>query len=72
MNRAMEGAHGMHGQPLVPASPRWLIGGGQYVREVPNATAYNLTFLAVGGVLFILLGWLLMRAGGGIGGEARR
>jgi uncharacterized membrane protein len=33
------------------------------VREVPNATVYNLTFLAVGGVLFILLGWLLMRAG---------
>jgi uncharacterized membrane protein len=33
------------------------------VREVPNYTVYNLTFLAVGGVLFILIGWLLMRAG---------
>ena len=33
------------------------------VREVPNAMVYNLTFLAVAGVLFILLGWLLMRAG---------
>jgi uncharacterized membrane protein len=33
------------------------------VREVPNYTVYNLTFLAIGGVLFILLGWLLMRAG---------
>lgn len=42
------------------------------VREVPNYTAYNLTFLALGGVLFILIGWLLMRAGGGIGAEARR
>jgi uncharacterized membrane protein len=41
------------------------------VREVPNYTAYNLTFLAVGGVLFILIGWLLMRAGSGIGVEAR-
>jgi uncharacterized membrane protein len=41
------------------------------VREVPNATAYNLTFLAVGGVLFILLGWLLMRAGSRAGVEAQ-
>jgi uncharacterized membrane protein len=32
------------------------------VREVANSTVYNLTFLAVGGVLFILIGWLLMRA----------
>jgi uncharacterized membrane protein len=41
------------------------------VREVPNATVYNLTFLAVGGVLFILLGWLLMRAGSRAGVEAQ-
>jgi uncharacterized membrane protein len=41
------------------------------VREVPNYTVYNLTFLAVGGVLFILLGWLLMRAGSRAGAEAR-
>jgi uncharacterized membrane protein len=41
------------------------------VREVPNATVYNLTFLAVGGVLFILIGWLLMRAGSRAGTEAR-
>lgn len=34
-----------------------------YVRQVPNYQVYNLTFLAVGGVLFILLGWMLMRAG---------
>jgi uncharacterized membrane protein len=40
------------------------------VREVPNYTVYNLTFLAVGGVLFILLGWLLMRAGSRAGVEA--
>ena len=33
------------------------------VREVPNYTVYNLTFLVVGGVLFIVIGWLLMRAG---------
>lgn len=31
-----------------------------YVRQVPNYTPYNLTFLAVGGVLLILFGWLLM------------
>jgi uncharacterized membrane protein len=41
------------------------------VREVPNATVYNLTFLGIGGVLFILLGWLLMRAGSRAGAEAR-
>jgi uncharacterized membrane protein len=41
------------------------------VREVPNYTAYNLTFLTVGGVLFILIGWLLMRAGSQIGREVR-
>ena len=32
-----------------------------YVREVPEYQIYNLTFLAIGGVLFIVLGWLLMR-----------
>jgi uncharacterized membrane protein len=37
--------------------------GIHYVRQVPNYTVYNLTFLAVGGVLFILLGWMLVRAG---------
>ncbi|HEY0097891.1 MAG TPA: DUF2243 domain-containing protein [Pyrinomonadaceae bacterium] len=37
--------------------------GVHYVRQVPNYTIYNLTFLATGGVLFILLGWLLARAG---------
>jgi uncharacterized membrane protein len=42
------------------------------VREVPNHMVYNLTFLAVGGVLFILIGWLLMRARGRAGAEARR
>jgi uncharacterized membrane protein len=41
------------------------------VREVPNYTVYNLTFLAVGGVLFILIGWLLMRAGSRVGTEVR-
>jgi uncharacterized membrane protein len=41
------------------------------VREVPHATVYNLTSLAVGGVLFILLGWLLMRAGSRVGTEVR-
>ena len=30
-----------------------------YVRQVPEYQAYNLTFLAVGGILFILIGWLL-------------
>jgi uncharacterized membrane protein len=41
------------------------------VREVPNYTVYNLTFLAVGGVLCILLGWLLMQAGSRAAAEAR-
>jgi uncharacterized membrane protein len=41
------------------------------VREVPIATVYNLTFLAIGGVLFILLGWLLMRAGSRASTEVR-
>ena len=35
--------------------------GLHYVRQVPNHTVYNLTFLAIGGVLFILIGWALMR-----------
>jgi uncharacterized membrane protein len=34
-----------------------------YVRQVPNYTVYNLTFLAIGGIGFILIGWLMMRAG---------
>jgi uncharacterized membrane protein len=42
------------------------------VREVQNYTVYNLTFLSVGGVLFVLFGWLLMRAGSQAGVEARR
>jgi uncharacterized membrane protein len=35
--------------------------GVHYVRQVPNYTVYNLAFLTVGGVGFILLGWLLVR-----------
>jgi uncharacterized membrane protein len=35
--------------------------GIHYVREVPEYTVYNLAFLAIGGVLFILIGWLLSR-----------
>jgi uncharacterized membrane protein len=41
-----------------------------YVRQVPNYTVYNLTFLAVGGVLFILIGWMLMKAGRRVAAEA--
>src|SRR4030095_8932771 len=41
------------------------------VREVPSYTVYNLTFLAIGGVLFILIGWLLMGAGSRIRAEGR-
>ena len=41
-----------------------------YVRQVPNYTVYNVTFLAVGGVLFILIGWLLMKAGSQFAGKA--
>jgi uncharacterized membrane protein len=41
------------------------------VREVPNYTVYNLTFLAIGGVLFILIGWMLMRAGSRAGAEGQ-
>ena len=38
--------------------------GIHHVREVPNYLAYDLTFLAVGGVLFILVGWAMQRGGG--------
>ena len=31
------------------------------VRQVPNDTVYNLTFLAVGGVGLLLVGWRLMQ-----------
>jgi uncharacterized membrane protein len=34
--------------------------GIHYVRQVPEYMVYNLTFLAIGGILFILIGWLLM------------
>jgi uncharacterized membrane protein len=37
--------------------------GIHYVREVPNYTVYNLTFLAVGGLLLMLIGWFMMRIG---------
>jgi uncharacterized membrane protein len=36
--------------------------GVHYVRQVPNYTVYNLTFLALTGVGFILVGWLMMKA----------
>lgn len=36
--------------------------GLHYVRQVPDHAVYNLMFLAVGGTLFILIGWMLMRA----------
>ena len=39
------------------------------VREVPNYTVYNLTFLAVGGVLFILIGLQLPNILESISGE---
>ena len=42
-----------------------------YVRQVPNYQVYNLTFLAVGGVLFIVLGWMLMRRGRWRAADAR-
>jgi uncharacterized membrane protein len=35
--------------------------GIHYVRQVPNYTVYNLSFVAIGGVLFIAIGWLLMK-----------
>lgn len=34
-----------------------------YVRQVSNYTIYNWTFLTIGGVLLILLGWRLMKTG---------
>jgi uncharacterized membrane protein len=34
-----------------------------YVRQVPNYAVYNWTFLAVGGVLPLLIGWMLMKFG---------
>jgi len=35
--------------------------GIHYVRQVPNYTVYNLTFLAVGGGGLLLVGWLRMK-----------
>ena len=35
--------------------------GIHYVRQVPGYAVYNLAFLAIGGVLFIMIGWLLSR-----------
>jgi uncharacterized membrane protein len=32
-----------------------------YVRQISNYTVYNLTFLAIGGIALILIGWLMMR-----------
>ena len=37
--------------------------GVHYVRQVPNSTVYNLTFLVVGGVGLLLLGRGLIRTG---------
>lgn len=37
--------------------------GIHYVRQVPEYIIYNLTFLAVGGLLIMLLGWMLVRRG---------
>ena len=37
--------------------------GVHYVRQVANYTVYNMTFLAIGGVGLILVGWILMRTG---------
>jgi uncharacterized membrane protein len=36
--------------------------GVHHVREVPNYLVYDLSFLAVGGVLFILIGWMMQRS----------
>jgi uncharacterized membrane protein len=44
--------------------------GLHYVRQVPNFMVYNLTFLAVGGVLFMVAGWLLMHGGRRVSAEA--
>jgi uncharacterized membrane protein len=41
------------------------------VREVPNYTVYNLTFLGIGGVLFILLGWMVMQGASRAGAQAQ-
>ncbi len=35
--------------------------GIHYVRQVPNYTVYNLTFLAIGGIGLIVIGWVMMR-----------
>jgi uncharacterized membrane protein len=35
--------------------------GIHYVRQVPEYMLYNLAFLAIGGIVFIVIGWLLMR-----------
>jgi uncharacterized membrane protein len=40
--------------------------GVHYVRQVPNYTVYNMTFLAAGGVVFIVIGWLLMNRGAAV------
>lgn len=37
--------------------------GIHYVRQVPNYSIYNLSFLAIGGVLLILVGLMLMKKG---------
>jgi uncharacterized membrane protein len=34
-----------------------------YVKQVSNYTVYNLTFLAVGGGLLVVVGWMLMKGG---------
>jgi uncharacterized membrane protein len=37
--------------------------GVHYVRQVPNYTVYNLTFLDIAGIGFTVIGWLLLRTG---------
>jgi uncharacterized membrane protein len=44
--------------------------GIHHVREVPHYMVHNLTFLGIGGILFSLLGWVFMHAGGRTGAEA--
>lgn len=34
-----------------------------HVREVPNYLVYDLTFLAVGGLLLIFIGWMMVQSG---------
>ena len=46
---------------LVEGSIDHQILGVHSVRQVPNYTVYTLTFLAVGGVGLLLVGWLLMQ-----------